>query len=304
MIDYQQATNELTTVRDVIRWSASQFSASGLFFGHGTDNAWDEAVALVIRALHLSFASYQQVLDARVTLVEKQRLMELIKQRIEQRIPVPYLLQEAWFAGLNFEVNEQVLIPRSPIAELIEQQFEPWVEPEQVSHILDLCTGSACIAIACAVAFAQAQIDAVDIDKAALEVAKRNVIKHHLQQQVTLYQSDLFSALPAKRYDIIVSNPPYVSHEEMHELPAEYRHEPVLALEAKEEGLAIALQILREAPNYLTKHGILIVEVGNSEQALVERCPEVPFTWLDFQRGGHGIFLLTAEQLNQYQDCF
>lgn len=304
MNNYQQACEELKTIRDWLRFATSQFNASNLYYGHGTDNAWDEAHALVLRSLHLPFEINMQILDARLTTEERQHLLEHIKRRIDDRIPVPYLIQEAWFAGLPFYVDERVLIPRSPIAEFIEQQFTPWIEPENVQAILDLCTGSGCIAIACAAAFPDAEVDAVDLSQDALSVAERNVVRHQVGEQVNLYHSDLFTALPPKRYDIIVSNPPYVSRDEMQTLPAEYRHEPEFALAAAEEGLAIACEILRQAANYLTENGILVVEVGNSEQALVERYPQVPFTWLEFERGGQGVFLLTAAQLKQYQAYF
>jgi len=302
--DYQQALTELKTIRDMLRFAVTQFNATELYFGHGTDNAWDEACALVIRGLHLPFNEHSHLLDARLTTQERRTLLEFIKKRVEDRAPVPYLIQEAWFAGMPFYVDERVLIPRSPIAELIEQQFTPWIDPEQVYSILDLCTGSGCIAIACAAAFPEAEVDAVDLAENALAVAEHNVAKYQLEQRVKTYYSDLFSALPAKRYDIIVSNPPYVADAEMQVLPAEYRHEPEFALAAEDEGLAIACNILRQAADYLSENGILVVEVGNSEEALVARFPEVPFTWLDFERGGHGVFLLTAEQVRQYQPYF
>jgi len=302
--DYQQALTELKTIRDMLRFAVTQFNATELYFGHGTDNAWDEACALVIRGLHLPFNEHSHLLDARLTTQERRTLLEFIKKRVEDRAPVPYLIQEAWFAGMPFYVDERVLIPRSPIAELIEQQFTPWIDPEQVYSILDLCTGSGCIAIACAAAFPEAEVDAVDLAENALAVEEHNVAKYQLEQRVKTYYSDLFSALPAKRYDIIVSNPPYVADAEMQVLPAEYRHEPEFALAAEDEGLAIACNILRQAADYLSENGILVVEVGNSEEALVARFPEVPFTWLDFERGGHGVFLLTAEQVRQYQPYF
>lgn len=303
-INYIAALTELTTIRDMLRFAVTQFNAAELYFGHGTDNAWDEAFALIIRGLHLPFGNDSLLLDARLTTQERQALLVLIKKRVKDRIPVPYLIKEAWFAGLPFYVDERVLIPRSPIAELIEQQFAPWIDPEQVNAVLDLCTGSGCIAIACATVFPEAEVDAVDLSKDALAVAEYNLAKHGVEQQLKLYESDLFSALPAKRYDIIVSNPPYVADAEMQVLPAEYRHEPEFALVAADDGLAIACKILRQAANYLSENGILIVEVGNSEEALVKRFPEVPFMWLDFQRGGQGVFLLTAEQLRQYQAYF
>lgn len=288
---------ELQTIRDFIRFATSQFHQEGLYFGHGTDNAWDEAVALTLHTLHLPHNIDRAVLDANLTQEEKNKLLTLISMRVEKRIPVPYLTHEAWFSGLSFYVDERVLIPRSPIAELIENQFAPWIEPDQVHNILDLCTGSGCIAIACAKAFTDAQVDASDISNEALAVAKINVLRHFVADQVELLESDLFNGLPNKKYDIIVSNPPYVSAEEMSELPKEYHHEPRLGLAAGDDGLDIATRIIRDAVKYLQPHGILVVEVGNSEFSLAEKYPEIPFTWLEFERGGGGVFVLTAEQL-------
>ncbi len=288
---------ELVTIKDYIRYAVSRFNAAKLYYGHGTDNAWDEAFALVLSALHLPHDINPGMLDARLTEHECGVLEELIELRANERIPTAYLTKEAWFFGLPFYVNEHVLIPRSPTAELIEQHFAPWIEAENVHQILDLCTGSGCIAVACAKAFPEAQIDASDISHAALGVAKINVERHEVTEQVRLYQSDLFNQLPKKRYDVIISNPPYVSHDEMDALPEEYKHEPELALAAGDEGLDFAIRILQEAPKYLTPQGILIVEVGNSEDALAEKYPHVPFTWLSFERGGGGVFMLTAEQL-------
>lgn len=292
-----EAVSELRTVRDMLRWSTSCFHAAKLFYGHGTDNAWDEAVALVLHALHLPHTIDPQIIDARLTATERRTIAELIARRIKERLPAAHLTHEAWFAGLNFYVDKRVLVPRSPMAELIEQQFVPWIDADNVTHILDLCTGSGCIAIACAVAFPDAQIDAVDISSDALAVAKINTTKHEVEDQVKLIQSDLFAQLNNKKYDIIISNPPYVSEEEMRALPTEYKHEPALGLAAGEQGLDIVIRILREAKKHLNPHGILIVEVGNSEQALQALMPETPFTWLEFQRGDGGVFLLTAEQL-------
>lgn len=293
-------TKELKTIRDFIRFATSQFNEAGLYYGHGTDNSWDEAVALVLHSLHLPHDVDRGVLDANLTTKECSALLSLIEKRVTHRIPVPYLTHEAWFSGLSFYVDERVLIPRSPIAELIEQQFQPWIEEEQVHRILDLCTGSGCIAIACAYAFPDAEVDASDISPDALAVAKINVLRHAVEDRVNLLQSDLFTNLPKQKYDIIISNPPYVSTSEMVELPKEYTHEPSLGLVAGNEGLDVAINILRSASDYLQPHGLLIVEVGNSEVALSEMYANVPFTWLEFQRGGGGVFLLTAEQLREY----
>lgn len=295
---------ELLTIRDFIRYAVSRFNEAGLYFGHGTDNAWDEAVALVLHTLHLPHYIDPRVLDARLTQDEKNKLFPLIEQRVTQRMPVPYLTHEAWFAGLSFYVDERVLVPRSPIAELIEHHFQPWVDPAEVHHILDLCTGSGCIAIACAQAFPEAKVDASDISADALAVAKINMLRHNLENQMSLYESNLFDKLPKKKYDIIVSNPPYVSLAEMAELPAEYLHEPTLGLTAGQHGLDFALRILNNASDYLSPHGILVVEVGNSETALMEQYPMVPFTWPDFERGDGGVFVLTAEQLQEYKKTF
>lgn len=291
---------ELKTIRDYIRFATSSFNEAGLYYGHGTDNAWDEAIALVLHTLHLPHDIHPTVLDANLTKKEQAKLDELISLRVTKRIPVPYLTHQAYFSGLSFYVDERVLIPRSPIAELIQNHFKPWISAKDVREILDLCTGSGCIAVACAKAFPQAQIDASDISPEALAIAKINVLRHAVEDQVALYQSDLFASLPKKKYDVIISNPPYVSIDEMTELPPEYLHEPKLGLTAGIKGLDFVIRILKEAHNYLHPHGVLVIEVGNAEAALINTFPDLPFTWLEFEHGESDVFLLTAEQLEKH----
>lgn len=293
-----EAISELRTLLDVLRWGMSQFNQANLHFGHGTDNAWDEALMLALSALHLDDTIKPKCLHARLTKTERQSIIDLYRQRIEKRIPAAYLTHHMRFAHLDFYVDERVLIPRSPIAELIENHFSPWIAEEQVRRVLDIGTGSGCIAIACSYAFPEAEIDAVDISEDALAVARINVDQLQGDDRIHLIHSDLFAALEGNKYDIIVSNPPYVSPEEMSTLPEEYYHEPEKALRVSDQGLVIVIKILKQAKEYLNEEGILIVEVGNSQDALCERFPEIPFTWLEFERGGEGVFLLTAEQLN------
>src|SRR3990167_5680411 len=260
---------ELLTIRDYIRYATSCFNEASLYFGHGTDNAWDEAVALTFHTLHLPHHIHPAVLDAHITKDEQTKLIHLIDQRVTKRIPIAYLTHEAWFAGLAFYVDERVLIPRSPLAELIENQFQPWIDPLHVHSILDLCTGSGCIAIASAIFFPSATIDATDISPDALAVAKINLLRHEVENQVHLYEANLFHGLPAKKYDLIIANPPYVDAEDMENLPKEYHHEPQLGLAAGTDGLQMVTQILHDASHYLKPDGVLIVEVGNSEDALI-----------------------------------
>ena len=297
---YAVATRDFQSIIDFLRFGLSRANAASLHYGHGTDNAWDDMLALVLGSLSLPTDVDPLLLHAHLTKDEKTMLCERLQQRIVDRVPVPYLTHEAWFCGLMFYVDERVLIPRSPIAELICHQFSPWIEAYNVERVLDLCTGGGCIAIACCSAFPEARVHAVDISPEALAVAEINLQRHGVQDQLTLFQSDCFDAIPEIKYDIIVSNPPYVDSDEMQTLPNEYRHEPVLALETGNNGLAITEKILRQAHHYLTDEGILVIEVGNSEQALIDAYPDVPFTWLDFEHGGQGIFLLTAQQIKQY----
>lgn len=296
-VSNDEVLQALTSIRDYVRWGASRFNEAQLFFGHGTTDALDEAAALVLHAVHQSHELPEFYFSSALTPAERHRVVELIERRITQRKPLAYLTHEAWFAGLPFYVDERVLVPRSPIAELIEQRFAPWVDPDAIGDILDLCTGSACIAIACAHVFPDAAVCGADLSPDALAVAEENVRRHQLQDRVSLRQSDLFEQLGPARYDLIVSNPPYVNHAEWAGLPAEYHAEPRLGLEAGEDGLDCVRRILRDAEAHLTPNGVLIVEVGSSADALVETYPMLPFTWLELDRGGDGVFVLTAEQL-------
>lgn len=301
--DYQAAAEQLVTLRDFLRWATCRFHEAQLFYGHGNDDAFNEATQLILHSLQLPVSDMPDIfLDARLTADEKSSLMDLIKRRIDERLPVPYLTHEAWFAGLPFYVDERVLIPRSPFAELIASAFSPWLTaPENVTHILDMCTGSACIAIALAYVFPEAAVDAVDISSDALDVAKINQSKHHMTDRLQLIESDLWANLDKKQqYDLIVSNPPYVGDAEMTTLPAEYRHEPSAALRADDNGLALVEQIIIGAAEFLTTDGLLFVEVGNSDQAVSEKWPTMDFMWLDFEHGGHGVFTLTQPQCQAF----
>jgi len=298
----QTVVDELVSLRDVLRWATTQFNAAELFYGHGNADALNDALQLILHSLHLPATEFPELFaDARLTRAEKQAIAELIERRLVDRVPVPYLTHEAWFAGLPFYVDERVLIPRSPFAELIQEQFMPWLlEPDSVANILDLCTGGGCIAIACAEAFPEAHVDAIDISTDALDVANINIAKHHLNDQVKAIESNLWAALDGQQYDLIVSNPPYVGAAEMASLPEEYRHEPTSALEAEDNGLALVEIILLRAVEFLTPTGLLFVEVGNSDYAVMEKWPDTEFTWLDFELGGHGVFMLDYAQCKTF----
>ena len=295
------------TLREMILRGEQILEEGGVYFGHGTDNALDEAAWLVSHAVGLpptfSDAELEQVLSA-----EQQAAVEkLLERRVKERVPAAYLTHEAWFAGHRFYVDERVLVPRSPLAELILDEFQPWLDATHLTRVLDLCTGATgcgCIAIATALALPQVQVDATDVSPDALEVARRNVAEYGLAQRVALIESNLFDALRGKRYDLIVSNPPYVDAEDMAALPDEYRREPQLGLAAGPEGLNLVIPMLQQAPDHLTPQGMMIVEVGNSAEALQARFPTVPFTWLEFSYGGEGVFLLEAPQLVEYHDIF
>lgn len=285
------------TLRQCLERLTRRLARAQLHFGHGTDNAGDEAAALLWHACGLSPQSSARALNRGLRAAERQRLETLVRRRVQERVPLAYLTGYTWFAGLKFHVDPRVLIPRSPIAELIERQFAPWIEAQRVRRIVDIGTGSGCIAIACARAFPRAQVDAVDIDPAALAVTERNIRAHRLQQRVRGVLSDHFAALRGRAYDIIVSNPPYVGRREMAALPAEYRHEPRHALAAGSAGLDSVQVILGGAARHLRAGGILILEVGNTERAVRRHYPHWPFTWLQFARGGGGVLMLTREQL-------
>lgn len=303
-LDDDQLAAELITLRDCLRWATSEFHAQGLHFGHGTASAWDEAVALTLGALHLPWDVDPSVLDARLLGIERSRIVALVRSRIETRKPLPYLLGEAFFAGYPFAVDERVLIPRSPIAELIEHHFAAWFPERPPARVLDVGTGSGCIGIATALHLPTAEVDLVDISAEALEVAKANITRHDVGARVRAVLSDVFDGVAGQRYDLIVANPPYVDARDLATMPAEFRHEPPLALGAGDDGLDIVRRLLREARAHLNDDGVLIVEVGNSDRHLEAAFPEVPFLWLEFERGGHGVFALTADELDDYASYF
>ena len=298
-----EAVNDLHTIQDMLRWSVSRFNAENIYYGHGTDNPWDEAVQLVLPTLFLPLDIPPEMYLARLTVSERHRIVERVIRRVNERLPVAYLTNKAWFAGHEFFVDERVLVPRSPIGELINNRFDALL-PQEPQAILDMCTGSGCIAIACAYAFPEAEVDAVDISIDALAVAEQNIEAHRLEHQVTPIRSDLFRDMPPVKYDLIVTNPPYVDAEDMSDLPKEFRFEPELGLAAGSDGLKLARRILACAPDYLNEDGVLICEVGNSMVHLMDEYPDIPFTWIEFEFGGDGVFMLTRQQLLDCSEHF
>jgi len=295
----------LATIADFIRFTYSRLNREPVYFGHGTDNSWDESVSLVLQCLDLPWDFSNELWFCRITKDESARLLQIIDKRIVDRTPLPYLTNQAWFCDHRFYVDERVLIPRSPIAELIHDRFSPWIASQnltndEASDILDLCTGSGCIGIACALEFENADVDLLDISEQALEVAQQNIEYYELQDRVRTIQSDVFSGLgsqAAKRYDLIVSNPPYVDANDYQTMPEEFSKEPVLGLVSGADGLDLVRRILAEAAKFLKEDGLLVVEVGNSWEALEQAYPEFPFTWIEFEFGGHGVFVIQSDEL-------
>ncbi len=294
----------LQTIRDFIRWTLAEFNRTELFYGHGTDNPLDEAIALVISVTEIPFDRLDYFLDAKITRAEAQSIVDLSVQRISTRTPLPYLTGTAWFCGLQFKIDARALIPRSPFAEIIANGFEFWFGERPINQALDLCTGSGCIAIALAHYLPMAHVDAVDISSEALALAADNCEMHSVSTRVCLLQSDLMSALETAKYDLIISNPPYVDQIEIDSMPAEFRHEPNLALAAGDDGLEIIMRILKEAPKYMTEGAFLFAEVGVSCDALEKKIPSMPLEWLDFDHGGEGVFVVSREQLIANQHLF
>ena len=294
------------TMGEMLEYGQTLFEQSDIYFGHGTDNAWDEAVYLLSHVLDLPPDADRSLLENKLTHEQQNDIETLFQRRINERVPAPYMTKQAWFCSLPFYVDERVIVPRSPIAELVYNQFQPWCgnEPRKV---LDLCTGSGCIGIACAYAFEQAQVVLSDISKEALEVTDINIQKHELSHRVTAIESDLFSGFDSRAknsFDLIVSNPPYVDANDLAQMPDEFTHEPELALASGDDGLDFTRRLLKQAAEYLTPQGVLVVEVGNSSIALDRTFPEVPFTWLEFSEGDAGVFVLTYDQLQGYAASF
>jgi ribosomal protein L3 glutamine methyltransferase len=291
-------TESLITLRDWLRFAVSRFNESKLFFGHGSDNAFDEAAYLILHTLHLPLDRLDPFLDASLTQDEAEEVKTVIERRVRERLPAAYLTHEAWLAEHRFYVDERVIVPRSFIAELLPDQLTPWVEnPDEITRALDLCTGSGCLAILAALAFPNAHVDAVDLSKDALAVAARNVEDYGLQNRIELIESDLFTALADRTYDVIISNPPYVNADSVATLPPEYQAEPALALGSGADGLDATRQILAQAKSHLNSGGLLVVEIGHNRDVLEAAYPTLPFTWLDTESGDQFVFMLRQEDL-------
>ncbi len=300
--DYNRADvmGSLLSVNDFVRWLSSCLNSADLVYGHGYADAVDEALTLVLYGINMVAPVPAETLRSHLTTAEKKRIIELLERRIDDRIPVAYLTQSARFAGLDFYVDERVLVPRSPIAELVEQGFEPWLHNQTIKRVLDLCCGSGCIGIACAYSFPEAHIDMVDLSSDALDVARINIASHGLKDTVAAIQSDLFSALDGRRYDLIVSNPPYVPQPSYDALPAEFDHEPEMGLVSGQDGLEHVTRILEQAAEHLSEQGWFCAEVGEARAALENQWPQVPFIWPEFERGGGDVFLLDASSVREY----
>ncbi len=296
---YQSARQELLTLRDLIRYGVSRLNAAQVALGHGSDNAWDEAVYLTLHALHLPLDTLEPFLDARVLSEERNRVLELIDRRVTERLPAAYLTNEAWLRGHRFYVDQRVIVPRSPIAELLDQGLAPWVQDAlAVENVLDMCTGSGCLAILSALAFPYAHVDAVDVSPDALEVARRNVDDYGLADRLDLHASNLFDSLPPRLYDVIICNPPYVNSGSMDVLPQEYRHEPQLALAGGDDGMDLVRRILEAAPRFLTPEGVLVLEIGHERDFFEAAFPQLSPVWLDTEEASDQLLLLTREQLS------
>lgn len=294
----EQARQELVTLRDFVRFAVSRFNEAGLFFGHGSDNAWDEAVYLLLHTLHLPLDRLEPFLDARLTLAERYAALNVIERRVKDRTPAAYITNEAWLGEHRFYVDERVIVPRSFIAELLEEQLTPWLDdPYAITTAVDLCTGSGCLAILTALAFPSASVDAIDLSTDALEVAKRNVADYGLEEQIRLVHSNLFAGVMDRRYDLIISNPPYVNAESMAALPEEYLREPQMALAGGDDGLDLVRIMLRQAKDLLNPGGLMVVEIGHNRDVLEAAYPQTPFTWLETNAGNEHVFLLRADEL-------
>lgn len=297
--EFAEARERFSTVRDWLRFAVSRFNAAQLHFGHGTSDAYDEAAYLILHTLALPLDRLEPFLDARLTAGETERIVAVLRQRIEKRIPAAYLTNEAWLGEYRFYVDRRAIVPRSFIAEALADRLEPWLEG-RVDNVLDLCTGSGCLAILAALAFPDARVVAADVSADALEVARRNVADYRLQERIAIVQSNLFESLHGHRFDLILCNPPYVTAEAMRALPPEYGHEPALALAGGEDGLAIVRSLLNEAADHLSEHGVLVVEVGHNRDALERAFPDLPFQWLETSAGSDFVFALSARDLRPH----